>query len=168
MRLRDIPEFQDKSNVLTTAAETPLQEAVDLMVKNRCGSILILDGSVLKGIFTERDLLNKVVGENLPIASLKVGDVMTQNVKTAYADDKVADCMRRMSQGRFRHLPIVDADGSLVGLLSQGDFVAFTWSDLWNRVSRTTRSSFATNTQIWMLLLGPLVYILFVKFLFSS
>ena len=168
MKLKDIPEFQDKSNVLTAPPGTPLQEAVDLMVKKRCGSILITQGTILKGIFTERDLLNKVVGKKADIAALTVDDVMTKDIKTAHADDIVSDCMRRMSQGRFRHLPIVDGEGNLVGLLSQGDFVAFTWADVWGRLSRTTRTSFASDTQIWMLLLGPLVYIVFVKLLFGN
>lgn len=168
MRISDMPEFKDKSNILTMSKDTPLIEAVKAMVQRNCGSVVIVQDRQPVGIFTERDLLNKVVGQNKDASILCLRDVMTVDIKTAHAEDGVAVSMRRMSQGRFRHLPIVDQDGNLVGLLSQGDFVAYTWGNLWSQFSHKTKTSFMTNTQLWMLLLGPLVYLVFVKLLFMS
>ena len=59
---------------------------------------------------------------------------MTSKVQTANENDRVSDCLRRMSNGRFRHLPVVDDNQNLVGMMSQGDFVAYTWPELWKRV----------------------------------
>lgn len=88
---------------------------------------------------------------------------MTKNPKTAHMNDTVADSMHQMSQGRFRHLPIVDDEKSLVGIVSQGDFVAYTWYDIFNKLAHQTRKSFLTNTQLWVLILGLLAYISAMK-----
>ena len=116
------------------------------------------------GIFTERDLLVKVVGKRKKPEELTLVDVMTKNPKTASMNDSVTDSMRRMSQGRFRHLPVVDDHNNLIGIISQGDFVAYTWYDIFNKVTGETKRSFLTNTQLWMLVLGPLAYLLVLKF----
>lgn len=168
MRISDMPEFRDKSNILAMPEDTPLMDAVRAMVQRNCGSVVIVQDRQPIGIFTERDLLNKVVAQNKDASALFLRDVMTIEIKTARAEDGVAASIRRMSQGRFRHLPIVDHNGNLVGLLSQGDFVAYTWGDLWSQFSHKTKTSFMTNTQLWMLLLGPLVYLVFVRLLFMS
>lgn len=165
MRIIDIPEFKDKTNVLTFTEDEALAVVVETMAKKKIGSAVIVKGTKVIGIFTERDLLVKVAGERKNIADLKVKDVMTRKPNTAHMNDNVTDSMRRMSQGRFRHLPIIDDDKNLVGIISQGDFVAYTWFDLFNRATGLTKKSFFNNTQLWMLILGPLVYLVFLKFI---
>ncbi|MFK7840489.1 MAG: CBS domain-containing protein [Bdellovibrionales bacterium] len=70
---------------------------------------------------------------------------MTTNVKTAEVDDRVANCLHRMSQGRFRHLPIVDEKKKVLGMLSQGDFVAFTMSDVLSRFTKTSKAEISAG-----------------------
>lgn len=65
---------------------------------------------------------------------------MSTKLKTAKIDDDVSSCLRRMSQGRFRHMPVVDEKGNLQGLLSQGDFVAFTMSDAIHRAGESAKA----------------------------
>ncbi|MBX3457263.1 MAG: CBS domain-containing protein [Candidatus Paracaedibacteraceae bacterium] len=166
MRIMDVPEFKDKTNVLTVEPESPLEQAISEMAGRNVGSAVVLKNGKVVGIFTERDLLVKVVGKGKSIKDLVVADVMTKNPHAAKLEDDVNESLRRMSQGRFRHLPIVDNDKNLVGLLSQGDFVAYTWSDLMSRVGHHTKLSFLTNSQLWLLILGPVAYIILAKILF--
>ncbi|MBW8309983.1 MAG: CBS domain-containing protein [Candidatus Paracaedibacteraceae bacterium] len=168
MRIMDVPEFKDKTHVLTVLPDTPLDQVIAEMVSYNVGSAVVVKEGKLVGIFTERDLLVKVSGKKRPTESLKVSDVMTSNPHSAQLEDDVNISLRRMSQGRFRHLPIVDENKQVVGILSQGDFVAYTWSDLMARVGRHTKFSFLTNSQLWLLILGPLVYLILIKFLFFT
>lgn len=141
MRINDMPEFKDKTEVSTFDAATPLSQAIDHMAANNYGAVLVTKDNKLHGIFTERDLLRRVAANRIDIETAILADVCTTRLKTARIDDKVADCLRRMSQGRFRHLPVIDEDGDVMGMLSQGDFVAFTMSDILHRASMTARAA---------------------------
>ena len=129
MRISDMPEFRDKTQVLTFDHTAMISEAVDAMAKKNYGAVLITKDSKLTGIFTERDLLRRVAAGRIDIEKTPLKDVMSTNLRTAKINDEVSGSLRRMSQGRFRHMPVVDENGELKGLLSQGDFVAFTMSD---------------------------------------
>lgn len=168
MRITDMPEFKDKNEVLSMDKNDNLCDAVDAMCKARVGSVLITDKGKLVGIFTERDLLRRVAGCRLELDKIKLSEVMTSDVKTAHPNDKVVDSMRRMSQGRFRHLPVIDDKGELVGLLSQGDFVALTMSDAWNRFAETAKAGIFNNYQPFLILVGIAIYtIVLLSFLQS-
>ncbi len=77
---------------------------------------------------------------------------------TGDPEDSILSSLRRMSQGHFRHLPIVDENKKLVGLVSQGDFVALTWGQLFHHLRQDTKSSFMTYTQLWMMIIGIMIY----------
>lgn len=158
MRITDMPEFIDKSNVLSVEIGTSLCDAIDLMKSKGVGSVIITDEDRLAGIFTERDLLNRVAGCRLELDQVKIEEVMTKDVKTAQSSDKIMDSMRRMSQGRFRHLPIVDEDGKVIGLLSQGDFVALSMSDAWKRFTENAKAGILDSYQPFMIIAAVLVY----------
>ena len=164
MRIIDIPEFKDKTDVLTMPEAANLMDVVVKMAERNVGSVVVVRDSKVIGIFTERDLLTKVVGKRKKAEDLTLVDVMTKNPKTASLNDTVADSMRRMSQGHFRHLPVVDDKKNLIGIISQGDFVAYTWYDIFTKITTQTKRSFLSNTQVWMLVLGPLAYLLVLKF----
>lgn len=168
MRIKDLPEFQDKSDVLTMKAQDSILDACIAMKKRRVGSVLVTDQGKLAGIFTERDLLFKVVGEGKELKGLTLKDAMTSNIKIAHPEDSVADSMRRMTQGHFRHLPVVDSNGEVIGILSQGDFVAHTWSDLIKDITTTAKTSFMSNTQLWLLAIGIMLYFTVLLFAFKS
>ena len=95
-------------------------EAVRLMVQHNVGSVVVLDGRRPIGMFTERDVLARIVHGGLDPHTTFVGDVMTRPVTTASPDDTVAATLERMTETRHRHVPVVDEDG-VVGLVSIGD-----------------------------------------------
>ena len=80
------------------------------------------DGSVV-GILSERDIVRRIAEAGPDVLTAAVGDVMTRNVVTCSADTSVDELMAKMTRGRFRHLPVVDASGRLTGIVSIGDVV---------------------------------------------
>jgi len=150
MRIQDMPEFRNRDSVLTRTKDTTVADAVKAMSDRNYGSCVVTDGQgKLVGIVIERDIMRRVVNQNLDAATTELSEVMTANTKTAKADDDVMDCMRQMSNGRFRHMPVVDGDGKLVGMTSQGDFVAYTWPELFSRVKQNAAASlFGRSAQV--------------------
>lgn len=165
MRILDMPEFKDKSKVLTFEKNTPICEAIDAMAQKNYGAVLVTENEKLTGIFTERDLLRKVGAGRLDLEKTKLADVMTTELKVARTDDQVADCLRRMSQGRFRHMPVVDDKGDLKGMLSQGDFVAYTMSDAIYRAGLSAKADIdAGNSTPFSMIIAILIYTLVILF----
>jgi len=97
-------------------------EAVRLMADREIGSVLVMEGDVLKGILTERDYARKVVLEGLSSPELPVERIMSTNVLYARPDQSVDECMALMTDKRVRHLPVIEA-GAVVGIVSIGDMV---------------------------------------------
>ena len=108
------------SAVHTVASTVTVFEAVAKMNELRIGSIVVVEGSRLAGIFTERDVLRRVVGEGVDPRTMRVADVMTQNLITVTADTTVEETMVLFAEKRCRHLPVMES-GQLVGLISIGD-----------------------------------------------
>jgi CBS domain-containing protein len=117
MRIRDI--LREKGpTVITIAPELPLQEAVQLLVRNNIGALVVFDGSI-RGIITERDLLRRA-GEDIGgLARSLVRDVMTVDVVTASPEASIQEVMDIMTEHRIRHLPVM-AHGHLAGIISIG------------------------------------------------
>lgn len=169
MRVQDMPEFKDKSHVLTFDEDTKVKKAIDEMAKKNYGACLVTRDDKLVGIFTERDVLRKIVPANVDIKKKTLKDVMTKSLKTAQVQDNVADCLRRMSQGRFRHMPIVDDKKNILGMLSQGDFVAFTMSDIMARFSTTAKANVAIGKSLPVsMVIAMMVYTLALLFIVSA
>ena len=169
MRSVDMPEFRDKQHILSFDVSTPLDKAVKEMSYNNYGACLVTEKGKLTGIFTERDLMRRVVAEDKDAKKLKMRDVMSTDIKTAKEDDSIADSMRRMSQGRFRHLPVVDDHDEVIGLLSQGDFVALTLSDIAHRLSSAAKASVEDGSiKPWSMILSILLYTLALLFFISA
>jgi CBS domain-containing protein len=100
-------------------------EAARIMKEHRIGCVLVEEGGKLVGIFTERDILAKLVGTGYDPAKVQVDGVMTRNPETLTPDDPIAFAMQLMSVGGFRHVPLVDADRRPVGILSVKDIVDY-------------------------------------------
>lgn len=120
-RVADILARKGKE-VHTVQQEASAFEALQAMVDRNVGSLVVLDGEAIAGIFTERDYLRRVAREGRPPQSTKVREVMTQCLVCLDPDRSVEDCMAIMTQERVRHLPVLDA-GRLSGLVSIGDLV---------------------------------------------
>jgi CBS domain-containing protein len=107
-------------NVYAVAPTVSVAEAVAEMNHYRVGSVLIIENGRLVGIFTERDVLRRVVGEAIDPKRTLVADVMTQSVITISPDTSIEETMRIFTEKRCRHLPVLD-NGTLVGTISIGD-----------------------------------------------
>jgi CBS domain-containing protein len=108
------------SAVHAVASTITIADAVAEMNKNRIGCILVIDAGRISGIFTERDVLRRVVGADVDPKAVRVADVMTKNVHTIPSDTTVEQTMALFADKRCRHIPVVD-DGQLKGLISIGD-----------------------------------------------
>jgi CBS domain-containing protein len=100
--------------------EATVLQAVEKMNEEHIGAVLVCVSGEMVGIFTERDVLCRVVGEKRDPVSTKVVDVMTDEVVAVASTTGVEEAMAICSEKRFRHLPVVD-DGELKGLVSSGD-----------------------------------------------
>lgn len=95
-------------------------DGVAEMNRHRVGSVLVIDGGTLVGIFTERDVLRRVVGAGLDPKQALIADVMTSNVITISPQASIEETMVLFTEKRCRHLPVVEC-GQLVGTISIGD-----------------------------------------------
>ena len=116
------------SDIISIAMNASVLDAIKLMAEKAIGSLLIMDGSALKGIVTERDYARKVIIKGRSSKSTEVSEIMTTDVYTASPGETVSYCMSLMTKYKIRHLPVVD-DGTVVGLISIGDLVEAIISD---------------------------------------
>src|SRR5262245_20398309 len=92
-------------------------EAVELMRREQVGCLLVCDGGRLAGIFTDRDLLRRILAVGKPL-SLPITEVMTPDPVVVHPKDPIRLAIARMEEGGYRHLPVVDEAGRPVGMLS--------------------------------------------------
>lgn len=99
-------------------------EAAQFMHQHRIGAVLVTDeGHGVHGIFTERDLMSRVVVPGLPPAEVRLAEVMTREVFTAPKEAKVADIRRELQNRHIRHLPVVDGERA-IAMLSLRDLLS--------------------------------------------
>jgi len=98
-------------------------DATQEMNARRIGAVVVCDDSKVVGIFTERDILVRVVGGQLDPSTTLVGDVMTAPVACCVPDTTVEECRTVMTEKRIRHMPVVD-ENQLLGIVTSGDIMA--------------------------------------------
>jgi len=104
----------------------PMWKVVDAMKTHGRGCVLVIeDTGALVGIFTERDLLSRVDHTDALWSHVVVSDIMTPHPMVIRPADSLAEAMRRLTQGRRRHLPIVDDHGTVIGLMSIRDILTY-------------------------------------------
>ena len=108
------------SAVYAVSATVTIAEAVDEMNRHRIGSVVVLESGRPTGIFTERDVLRRVVGDGLDPKVMRVADVMTSNLVTIAPDTTIEQTMTLFAEKHCRHLPVL-SEGRLSGLISIGD-----------------------------------------------
>ena len=116
--------FQSMSHrhVISVMPGATVHEAACVMTQANVGSVLVIDAAgTLLGILTERDLMTRVVAKALDPARTQVGSVMTHDPRCAPPDMKVADAVVIMLERGFRHLPVLSADGRILGVFSARD-----------------------------------------------
>nr|WP_318272746.1 CBS domain-containing protein [Paracoccus saliphilus] len=141
-RIVDRPEFSTKFSPLTSRGDRSVAEAVARMKERNYGCIVITDeANRVEGIVTERDIMFKLVAQNGDPTKVLLSEIMTRELRVAKETDNVIDWLRIMSNERFRRLPVVDAEGRLQALLTQGDFVSYTWPDLLYQASGLAKAT---------------------------
>jgi CBS domain-containing protein len=110
------------ASVFSVPPSVTVTEAVQEMNRHKVGSVLVLEGGQLVGIFTERDVLARVVGAGLDPKATPLAQVMTRDPHTVPSDTTIEQVMALFTDKRFRHLPVVD-QGRLVGVISIGDIL---------------------------------------------
>lgn len=146
-RLMDRPEYKSKMKPLTRTADVTVFDAVAAMSDKNYGSVIIVDGDEkVIGVVTERDVMNKLVAKGLDSKTTKLSEIMTENPRLARETDDMVDWLRIMSNERFRRLPVVDAEGRIKAVFTQGDFVSYTWPDL---IYQLRTIATATITKNW-------------------
>ncbi|WP_417942560.1 CBS domain-containing protein [Flavobacterium sp. RS13.1] len=109
-------------NVYSVRSTTTVYEALKVMGEKNIGAILIIDGSELKGILSERDYARKIVLKDKSSKETLVDEIMESTVFTVKLSDNLENCMELMSTKRIRHLPVLE-DEIVVGIISISDVV---------------------------------------------
>jgi CBS domain-containing protein len=112
------------SHVLTVSPGATVYDAAVLMNEHKIGSLVVFDEGRVRGIITERDVLQKLVGERRDATKTPVHEVMTISVVCCRPYTTVDEARTVMKNRRIRHTPVVDDDGNLQGLISIGDLNA--------------------------------------------
>ena len=120
--------FEKGEAIHSVGPDTTVTECVRLMTAEKIGALVVIEGERLKGIFTERDALNKVLAAGLDPGSTKVSEVMTKDPYCIPPTTTVGDAMELITKRRFRHLPIVE-NGKLLAVVSSGDLTRWLVKD---------------------------------------
>lgn len=117
--------------VATINSGSNIAHLVDLLKKHNIGAVVVSDdGRHILGIISERDIVRALASHPGEISALKVADLMTANVYTCTQDDTVDGLMQVMTDHKFRHVPVVDADNTLIAVVSIGDLVRHRLAEL--------------------------------------
>ena len=122
MRKRIIPDVVHDQDVLFLAADVTVAEACRAMKSRHVGCVLVAEHDRLCGIFTERDVVNRVVAMSLDPAKTPLAIVMTRDPDTVAPDTSPIQALRMMQDRGYRHLPVIAGD-RVVGIVSRRDFL---------------------------------------------
>lgn len=110
------------AQIFSVAPQDSVLHAIEIMASRHVGALLVMKEGNLIGIISERDYARKVILKNRSSHDTPVNDIMTSPAISVTPEDTVHRCMELMTEGRFRHLPVMKA-GRIVGMLSIGDLV---------------------------------------------
>ena len=110
---------------ICVAEDTIVEKCIEQMREHRIGCLLVTREGQLVGVFTERDVLYRVVAERLDPRTTNVAQVMTPDPEALPADAEIAWAVNRMSFGGYRHVPLVDSENRPVGIISVKDVVSY-------------------------------------------
>ena len=158
-RLMDRPEYRLKQQPLTCLPTTSVFEAVLKMSEKNYGAVIVVnDEKKVIGIATERDVMNKVVANELDVHATVLSDIMTENPRVARETDDLIDWLRIMSNERFRRLPVIDDNGQIKAVFTQGDFVSYTWPDLMYQMKSIATATLSKNWAVFLIAGGVALY----------
>jgi CBS domain-containing protein len=130
---RIISTVIDRQTIITLGPDTSVRHAAIVMAENRIGAIPVVDGDRLLGIFSERDLMGRVVAHGLDTDATTIGQMMTPTPITVASHRPMTHALHIMHESGFRHLPVVD-HGKVVGMVSARDAQPFELADFGDTV----------------------------------
>src|SRR6202035_5201147 len=113
---------QKSDEIFSVSPETTVHDAVAMMDEKNVGALLVMKGSKLVGMLSERDYTRKVMLRGKKSSETKVSEIMSTNLTVTSPNEGVEECLRAMTDKRFRHLPVLDG-GKVIGVVSIGDLV---------------------------------------------
>jgi CBS domain-containing protein len=113
---------QKSDEIFSVSPETTVHDAVAMMDEKNVGALLVMKGDKLVGMLSERDYTRKVMLRGKKSADTKVSEIMSTNLTVTHPNEGVEECLRVMTDKRFRHLPVLDGE-KVVGVISIGDLV---------------------------------------------
>ena len=131
MLVQQILKSKVKPGVLTVASSARVSEAAEVLASNKIGSVVVSDddGQTASGILSERDIVRELAKSGSGCLSKSVSDYMTRDLVTCTSQTNAQDVLSQMTDGRFRHMPVVE-EGKMVGLVTLGDVVKAQLSEL--------------------------------------
>ncbi len=119
--LKDLLAAEPK--IVSVSPTASVLDAVTAMVNANCGSVVIMDGDQVAGIFTERDLMKWVIRQEGAADQMQVAELMTRDLLIAKPSDGVSSAILMMRKHHIRHLPVMEEGGPLLGVLSIRDLI---------------------------------------------
>lgn len=121
--LSELPELQA---VVTLTIQSTVRDAVNAMTSKRVGIVLIVDeDGKLAGVFSERDVLRKIVGTDIDLDATPVSKLMTTKPECLRPENPLVYALHQMSMGGYRHIPLIDENGAPVAVVSMRDIVGY-------------------------------------------
>lgn len=120
--MKTLKELIGNRPLLTIQKDLTVRQASEFMTKNKIGLVPIFDGDKLVGVFSERDLLQRVVAAGKSPDEVKVGDVMTVNLVVSDENETYLECLAKMKAANIRHILVVSND-ELIGVISMRDLL---------------------------------------------
>ncbi len=120
MSIRSLRTMVTRHQPVTAPKTATVREATRAMRLHNVGAVLVVDGTRLTGIFTERDAVQRVLAADRDADATRLADVMTAHPQSMHPDEPFVHALRAMHQGRFRHMPVVEFDRPL-GVVSVRD-----------------------------------------------
>lgn len=127
MNVNDILNAKGRK-VFTIESDNSLKDAMDSIIKNKIGALLVLEKNEFVGIISERDLIREFHKTGEVALSKRIGKVMTTKIVVGILDDDIEEVEALMTENRFRHLPIMN-NGEIAGIISIGDVVKLLAAD---------------------------------------
>lgn len=121
MTTRTVAEVMTEQ-VMSVPTTAPVRQAAEMMRDNDIGDVVVVDGGVLRGVLTDRDIVVRVVADNKDPNTVAVGEVCSGNVVAAQPDTTIDDAVRAMRGRAVRRMPVIDSERHPVGVVSIGDF----------------------------------------------